>query len=383
MVSLLTGPHSLNHLPFGSSQVLNLRYRAVIPEGKCLYIQSGDPGDFDGYLIGVAGAELERSTKDFIFALVVPERRACPDRAESDVNKHDDTFSEQVMRISGMLFRSLCPSACIVRGPLNKRNVIPLKFIFSEPDKYGPLVEEDESTGPISWRSVADLAALVNSPDVTSVIIDMHGSVGYLQLLMGLCPNLGAKLKASGMPVVIMAGILAESESATLRLPGRDPRSTMNALYHPDAVKLLLAEASKHGVPLLFVTNNVCNQMLRFDDADLLSDAMQLQGLMKHLADAWYGPHLKGKCVPFDWVSFTAMILHNRFPSLLQLEHRELWVGINDASILVLKSPELGMTPTIATNLEGTKFWGKVESVIAVEREAMLELARAVCSPSY
>lgn len=35
------------------------------------------------------------------------------------------------------------------RGPLNKRNVIPLKFIFSEPEKYGPLVEngEQEYTG--------------------------------------------------------------------------------------------------------------------------------------------------------------------------------------------------------------------------------------------
>lgn len=96
--------------------------------------------------------------------------------------------------MSGMLFRGLCPQACIVRcanrhgltmarrqaaciqvlwhslttasstdrqfttpyllaccrGPLNKRNVIPLKFIFSEPDKYGPLVEDDEHTGKYS-----------------------------------------------------------------------------------------------------------------------------------------------------------------------------------------------------------------------------------------
>ena len=54
-----------------------------------------------------------------------------------------------------------------------------------------------------------------------------------------LRPHLAhCKSQASGMPVVIMAGILAESESATLRLPGRDPRSTMNALYHADAVKV-------------------------------------------------------------------------------------------------------------------------------------------------
>ena len=55
----------------------------------------------------------------------------------------------------------------------------------------------------------------------------------------------------------------------------------------------MLAEAAKHDVPLLFVTNNICNQMLKFEDADSLSEAMQLQGLMKHLAEAWYGPHLK------------------------------------------------------------------------------------------
>ena len=54
-----------------------------------------------------------------------------------------------------------------------------------------------------------------------------------------------AHFQASGMPVVIMAGILAESESATLRLPGRDPRSTMNALYHADAVKVRGAEQNE------------------------------------------------------------------------------------------------------------------------------------------
>lgn len=32
------------------------------------------------------------------------------------------------------LFIHLCH-----RGPLNQRNVIPLKFVFSEPDTYGPV----------------------------------------------------------------------------------------------------------------------------------------------------------------------------------------------------------------------------------------------------
>jgi hypothetical protein len=52
--------------------LLNLRAgRPLLPEGKCLYIQAGDPSDFDGYLIGYAGMELERHTTDFEFALVV------------------------------------------------------------------------------------------------------------------------------------------------------------------------------------------------------------------------------------------------------------------------------------------------------------------------
>ncbi len=41
----------------------------------------------------------------------------------------------------------------------------------------------------------------------------------------------------------------------------------MNALYHADAVRLLLNEGKAQGVPLLFVTNNVCNAMLKFEDA--------------------------------------------------------------------------------------------------------------------
>lgn len=40
-----------------------------------------------------------------------------------------------------------------------------------------------------------DLAEIVNRSDVTSVIIDMHGSVGYLPLLATVCPSLGPKLK--------------------------------------------------------------------------------------------------------------------------------------------------------------------------------------------
>jgi len=370
-------------MTFDPAQVLDWRHRALIPKGKCIYIQSGDPGDFDGYLIGVAGHVLESHTKDMMFALVVPERRACPDRNETDVNAHDEMFSESVLRVSGSLFRALCPKACIIRGPLNQRNIIPLKFIFSEPDMYGDLVEsQPPNAGPISWRSVVDLADMVQRKDVTSVVIDMNGSMGYLKLLSSLAPSLGSKLKASGVPIVIMAGVLAEQETGTLRVPGRDPRSTMNAIYHPEAVQLLLDMAKKEGVSLLFVTNNVCNHLFRFEDSEDIIKELELKGLMKDLATQWYGPHLKGKCVPFDWVSFTSMLLYKRFPSLLRTEKRHLWVGKNDASILVLDiaDPNRPMTPTITANLQGTQLWGVVDSVISVDRSTMLKLARSLAN---
>ncbi|KAG1674942.1 hypothetical protein FOA52_014735 [Chlamydomonas sp. UWO 241] len=367
-----------------ASQLVDLRQHPCLPEGKVLYIQSGDPGDFDGYLIGVAGQVVAANTKDMMYALVVPERRACPDRAEADVNKHDEAFSEEVMRVSGCLFRQLCPDATIVRGPLNKRNVIPLKFIFNELDKYGPVTHTPaDPCVPVNWKSVRDLAAVVNRDDVTSLVIDVNGSIGYLQLLMPLCPKLGVKLKASGMPVTIMAGVLAELESTTLRLPGRDPRSTMNALYHADAIRTMLDEASKHSVPLLFVTNNVCNAMLKFDDADELVKSMSLVGLLQQLAEAWYGPHLHGKCVPFDWVSFTAMLAHGRFPGLLRMETRQLYVGEQDASVLVLKDPNGKPSATVEENLLDTKLWGSVESLVSVDRTAMLELARLVSHSAH
>ena len=76
-------------------------------------------------------------------------------------------------------------------------------------------------TESISWRSVTDLARMVERPDVTSVIVDMNGSMGYFQLLTRLAPSLGSKIKASGMPITIMAGVQAEAEAGTLRVPGR------------------------------------------------------------------------------------------------------------------------------------------------------------------
>lgn len=40
----------------------------------------------------------------------------------------------------------------------------------------------------------------------------------------------------------------------------------MNALYHAESSQLLLQMAVEHEVPLLFITNNVCNKLLRFEN---------------------------------------------------------------------------------------------------------------------
>jgi ribonucleotide monophosphatase NagD (HAD superfamily) len=40
----------------------------------------------------------------------------------------------------------------------------------------------------------------------------------------------------------------------------------MNPLYHSESARLLLDMAAAHSIPLLFVTNNTCNKLLRFDN---------------------------------------------------------------------------------------------------------------------
>lgn len=51
--------------------------------------------------------------------------------------------------------------------------------------------------GGIYWRSVHDLAGLVADESVSSVILDMNGSMGYLKQLLQLCPDLGVKVRVS------------------------------------------------------------------------------------------------------------------------------------------------------------------------------------------
>eukprot|EP00798_Chlamydomonas_sp_ICE-L_P005303 gene5303-18548_t len=357
-------------------KAFNLRDGGLLIAGRCVYLQAGDPGDFDGYLIAAAALVLQNNTKELQSVIVVPERRACSDRNEPDANCHEQEFSEQVLSTASRVLTSVCPDVYAVRGPLNARNIIPLKFIFSEPDKYGPLTEGKQAA---TLHTMQELADLVNDTHVSSVLLDMNGSLGFLPALINLAPNLGAKLKASGMPITIMAGVQAEAKTATLPVIGRDPRSTMNAIYNQGAVKTMLDLAKKEDIPLLFVTNNVCNRELKFENCEELSEAFKLQGFLKDIATAWYGPHLKGKCVPFDWVSFVAMLCVNRFPSLLSIEKTDLYVGNDDASVLVLRDRKITeMDEIIKNNLTETYLWGTVDAVVSVNRHVMLQLGQIV-----
>ncbi|GLC37724.1 hypothetical protein PLESTM_000640600 [Pleodorina starrii] len=364
-------------------ELFNLRERGVIPAGNAIYVQSGDSSDFDGYLIAAAGDVLQRQTPNLNFAVVVPERRAWRDKDEPDTTKHDPANGEEVLATAGAVLRHLCPRTALVRGPLNQRNLVPWRMSFNEHEKYGPLLQ---GLPPVDtqWTQLRELADRVLNPEVTSVLLDMNGSIGYLDsLVKALGPEgeevLGRKMKAAGLPVVLMAGVQAELAPQTLPLPGRDPRATANAIYHPDGVRVLLRLAKEHDVPLLFVTNNACNRLLRFGDAGEVAAGLGLVagGLLRRISDTWFGlPHLQGKCVPFDWVAFTAMLLYGREPSAMKLVRQELWVGANDSSVLVLRDTSQPQGDIVAKNLEGTELYGIVESVYDIDHAAMLALAR-------
>jgi hypothetical protein len=294
------------------------------------YIQAGDTSDFDGYLIARATELLCKQKKNLEYAIVLPERRACLDRNETNPMQHDTTYGEEIMDVSAKVLRRLCPTAAmIIRGPLNQRNVIPHKIAFDENQNYGSLLGPDAAQEKPLWASLSDLASRIMDTDVTSIFLDVNGSVGYLaDLGPEVIDVLGKKMKASNMPIVFMAGILAELEPKTLALEGRDPRSTMNAIYSPKGVRIILDIAKAQDIQVIFVSNNVCNSVLSFTDYEDVKKSLGLglTGLLTDLCKAWYDrPHLKGKCVPFDWMSFYAMFYHD--DETVKTEERNLMVG--------------------------------------------------------
>jgi len=188
------------------------RFAKHLPKGKCVYIQSGDPSDFDGYLIARAGEILSRTTKDLVFVVVVPEERA-EDRNEAEL----DERAEVSMDICGRMLRHLCPGARVVRGPLNQRNIFAL---MNSPEKYQPAVStvSNGDDFKVNWTSVKDLVAIVNDPAVTSVMLDLMGSSGFMRPLLANCPDLPKKVINSNFPIPLMCGILAELTPQTLKV---------------------------------------------------------------------------------------------------------------------------------------------------------------------
>ncbi|GIL46401.1 hypothetical protein Vafri_3397 [Volvox africanus] len=364
-----------------AARFYDLRSGSGLPSGACMYIQSGDTSDFDGYLIAAAGHALQRQTPKFEYVIAVPERRAWRGKDEPDTNKHDPTYSEEVLATAGALLRHLCPDAILCKGLLNQRNIIPWSMMFNEPERYAPLIHEMHKV-TVGWTSLEALAERILDPELQSLVLDMNGSMGYLAgLVKHLGPEgekvLGRKMKASGMPLIMMAGIQAEVVAQTLKLPGRDPRATKNAIYYPDAVRSLLRLAKEHQVPLLLVTNNTCNRLIKFQDANEVISRMGLKGLLQRIAQVWFSlPYLAGKCVPFDWVAFTAMLLYGRQPSAIKIDRQELYVGKDDPSVLVLRDPGAPSSDVVLDNLAGTELWGDVESVSDISMEVMLQLSR-------
>ncbi|KAG2490559.1 hypothetical protein HYH03_010953 [Edaphochlamys debaryana] len=371
--------------PEDAEVLFDLRRGGTLPPGPCMYIQSGDTSDFDGYLIAAAGHVVQQQTQGFEYVVAVPERRAWRDKEEPDTMRHDPEYSEEVLSTSGTMLRNLCPDAMLVRGALNARNIIPWKMMFNEPEKYGPLLTDLDPVD-IRWSSLQQLADRILDPQLTSVVIDMNGSMGYLDKLVELLgPEgeqvLGRKMKAAGLPVIVMAGVSAEVMAQTLPLPGRDPRATKNAIYYPPAVRVLLRLAAAHSLPLLFVTNNVCNKVLKMQDAAEVALKLGLVGLLRRIGDTWFSlPYLLGKCVPFDWVAFAAMLLYGRRPDTMSVGEQELWVGREDPSVLVLRDTSQPESDTTRHNLEGTERFGVVQAVLDVNVGAMLALAQHACS---
>jgi hypothetical protein len=69
---------------------------------------------------------------------------------------------------------------CSRRGPLNSRNVIPLKYIFSEPEHYGPVVA---SLPPGMYLPTARLCLCVHVRVCVSLRVYVCVCVGVCQLV--------------------------------------------------------------------------------------------------------------------------------------------------------------------------------------------------------
>lgn len=324
--------------------LLNLRNGSTLPPGRCVYVQSGDSTDFDGYLCAAIAQQFAKLTPDLVAAIVVPRRRATPDRTAKR-NVHDDNFSGECMKVAYALIRGVAPDARIFEGPLNEENFIPNKFIAHERKKYARTLAMLGLGADAAFNGFEDkyedldaLVALIDDDETTSVVFDNIGACGFFQPLMERSRTLLAKMKASGQPVCTMNGILAEEEIKTLSVPGRDRRATMNNLYaNPASFMNAVQEA---GIPLVYSTNTATTAAACYEDDDALVGALGLRGILAQMARDWYGGHLKGKYVPFDWITLLSRIAYGRDDNtIVVLEQRELRTGLKNKAVQVLLPP--------------------------------------------
>ena len=216
-------------------------------------------------------------------------------------------------------------------------------------------------------------------------MLNVLGGVGFLDYLLKNSKHFISKLKASNTPIVSMNGILAEQEIKTMSVPGRDRRATMNNLYsRPTA---FMAAVKEHGLKIVYSTNTATTAAFCFDDDKRLAFGLGLHGLVKQMAHDWFGPHLKGKYVPFDFVTVLSRLAYDRDDKLVVLEKRALYVGKDNASVQVLltiedheKSHE--DRPDLVREALGddTEFYGIVESVKSVDTCLATALSHVVMS---
>ena len=396
-----------------------------IHPGHFVWIMSGDTSDIDGYVIIsllpkiIAG--FARMGITLVVAIVVPERIACANLASTDAMEHDVELGKEIVRRCGDIMAYLAGGSKnihLVRGIMNKHNIFTAKMQFSELEHFvralEKVFEERNQTLPkvheSVWLSIEGLAALIKDEDTFAVMLDGNGSLGYLVRLSeilgedGMC-TLGAKMKASGVPMPIMAGVLGEVPTKTMVMEGRNPRATMNALYAPQDMKLLIKLAIKYSAPLLFVTNNACVSTVKFDSIDKVLEYLSIDPVdakvdktgkvttaevISVLANGWYtwlkDTVCNGKAhfVLYDVLCFwmTIGFMENHFKpksesesGLLKYEERNLYSGVvpnleeilrsgtplernkalGNIAMHVLVTPGEEAMPTVVANTVGTE----------------------------
>ena len=435
-----------------------------------LYVMTGDTSDVDGYAIASRLPDLRRRLLArgvrLRVAIVVPQRIACKRKESQDVMEHDEEHAKDIARQCGRIFAFLAgvvvgvdgvdgvdEDIFIVDGGKNHKNIFPAAKQFDELTHFvgrvQTLLSEAAARTSRSYlterepRPLSYLAEQIRSPGTQMVIMDGNGSLGFMTRLQveleqqGMS-ELGAKMKASGVPMPVMAGVLAEVTPKTLPMPGRDPRATMNAIYSPQGFRVLVELARDHDVPLLFVTNNACVSTLKFERwQDILEymglhmpsrtttrtttltttltteeeegeldgeldgdddDALRKR-VLAELAEAWYGQaFLSGHYVLYDVLCFCAMVksIDDRFPlsgsnaesnTDFRTHVRTLYMGSpskgisSDVLVLLLENDvEEGTSLGEAEvkNLDGTERMGKVQCLDPMDREAVKQVWEAL-----